>query len=299
MEIAAGLRPRLSGVLRRRIFKLAGRGGREVARIDVAVDGFPLLSDGPIVIDAQIAADADEPRLKVGATIEGVERLVQLEEDVLREVLCLIVTTDELVRDVEHLPPVHADNRFPRRLIAIEAALDDLVGHLGRRGCVRRHRDQTVARDYDGDGITDVAVFRRGATATDQAYWYIRQSATNTARIVPFGTTGNGTSSLDAPIPGDYDGDGKFDIAVYRFGVTPTNTYIVLQSSNGAVTYRTFGNFNTDYVLPGDYDGDGKFDTAVFRPSTANWFVQRSTAGILITSFGASGDRPIPNAYVP
>jgi len=37
----------------------------------------------------------------------------------------------------------------------------------------------------------------------------------------------------------------------------------------------------------------------VFRPSTADWFVQRSTAGILITNFGANGDRPIPNAFVP
>jgi hypothetical protein len=56
---------------------------------------------------------------------------------------------------------------------------------------------------------------------------------------------------------------------------------------------------NGDIPAPGDYDGDGKFDTAVFRPSTANWFVQRSTAGILIMSFGTNGDRPIPNAFVP
>jgi hypothetical protein len=56
---------------------------------------------------------------------------------------------------------------------------------------------------------------------------------------------------------------------------------------------------NGDVPTPDDYDGDGRVDTAFFRPATANWFVNRSTAGILITTFGTSGDRPIPNAFVP
>lgn len=163
--------------------------------------------------------------------------------------------------------------------------------------------DATVARDYDGDGITDVAIFRRGATATAQAFWYIRQSSTNTARIVPFGSTGNGTSTLDSPIPGDYDGDGKFDIAVYRFGLTPSNTYIVLQSSDGAITYRTFGNFNSDYVLPGDYDGDGKFDQAIARTGAAStsplvwWIWQSSTNSLITRTFGLTSDLPAQGDY--
>lgn len=163
--------------------------------------------------------------------------------------------------------------------------------------------DQTVARDYDGDGITDVAVFRRGATTTAQAFWYIRQSATNTARIVPFGLTGTGTTSFDAPIPGDYDGDGKFDIAVYRFALSPANTYIVLRSSDGVVTYRQFGNFNSDYVLPGDYDGDGIYDYAVARTGATGtsplvWWINQSSTGITTTrTFGLTSDLPVQGDY--
>lgn len=163
--------------------------------------------------------------------------------------------------------------------------------------------DSTVARDYDGDGITDVAVFRRGTTATAQTFWYIRLSSTNTARIIPFGTTGNGTTFFDTPIPGDYDGDGKFDIAVYRFGITPANNYIVLQSSDNAVTYREFGNFNSDYVLPGDYDGDGKFDYAIARTGANTtsplvwWILQSSTNTTRTQTWGISSDLPVQGDY--
>lgn len=163
--------------------------------------------------------------------------------------------------------------------------------------------DQTVQRDYDGDGITDVAVFRRGATATAQTTWYIRNSATGTARVEAFGLSGDGMNSFDTPVPGDYDGDGKFDLAVYRFGLSPANNYIVKQSSNGVITYRQFGNFITDYILPGDYDGDGKYDYAVARTGgTATspmvwWILQSSTGTTRTQTWGRTSDFPAQGDY--
>jgi len=53
-----------------------------------------------------------------------------------------------------------------------------------------------------------------------------------------------------------------------------------------------------DLPAPGDYDGDGKFDAAVFRPSTNTWFVNRTTAGVLIQGFGIAGDLPVPGSFV-
>ena len=58
------------------------------------------------MIDAQVAADADQPRLEVGAPIEGVQRLEDLQEDVLGQILGLVVLAGELVGDVEDLAPV-------------------------------------------------------------------------------------------------------------------------------------------------------------------------------------------------
>jgi hypothetical protein len=103
------------------------------------------------VVDAQVAADADQPGLEVGAAVEGVERLEQLEEDVLRQVLGLVVLADELVGDVEHAPAMLLDDRFPRLLVAGQAALDQLIdggdgqagiglGHVVAAGVAARRR---------------------------------------------------------------------------------------------------------------------------------------------------------------
>ncbi len=163
--------------------------------------------------------------------------------------------------------------------------------------------DQAVARDYDGDGITDPAIFRRGATAAAQTQWFILRSSDGGVTNVAFGLTGNGSTSFDSPIPGDYDGDGKFDIAVYRFGLSPANNYIVLRSSDNVVTFQQWGNFQTDWIAPGDFDGDGKFDLVAVRTgATASapmtWWIRQSSDGQVRTQqFGISSDFPTQGDY--
>ncbi len=163
--------------------------------------------------------------------------------------------------------------------------------------------DTNVARDFDGDGKTDAAIFRRGATATAQTQWYILRSSDNGVTNVGFGLTGNGTTSFDSAVPGDYDGDGKFDIAVYRFGLSPANNFIVLRSSDSVVTFQQWGNFNTDYIAPGDFDGDGKFDyvaarTGATATSPMVWWIRQSSNGQTRTiPFGITSDFPTQGDY--
>jgi hypothetical protein len=164
--------------------------------------------------------------------------------------------------------------------------------------------DIAVNRDYDGDGKTDIAVFRSGAAAGDPAYWYILQSLTATARIVHWGTTGVAGTSGDVPVPADYDGDGKADLAVYRWGgLSPNNSYLIQQSSNGAYRIQRWGDFSTDYVAPGDFDGDGKTDFVAVRTGALStspmvwWILQSSNGALRVQTFGRTSDRVVQGDY--
>ncbi len=143
--------------------------------------------------------------------------------------------------------------------------------------------DHPVVSDYDGDGKADVGIFRPGPRE-----WWIQRSTAGLLAM-QFG------NAADKAVQGDYTGDGKSDVAIWR---PSTGEWFIVRSEDFSFYRFPFGS-NGDVPSPGDYDGDGKFDATVFRPSSATWFIGRTTAGTQIVQFGATGDRPLPNAFVP
>ncbi|MGI8640275.1 MAG: PQQ-dependent sugar dehydrogenase [Pyrinomonadaceae bacterium] len=151
-------------------------------------------------------------------------------------------------------------------------------------------RDFPVVGDYDGDGKADFAVSRSGQKLSSPIFFYILQSSNGAFRAQQWGTTG-----VDRPVRGDFDGDGKADIAVYS---EAGGNWYILQSSNNSFRGEQFGNGNfQDLPVPRDYDGDGKTDLAVFRKASGIWYLQRSQAGFTGFQFGFGTDIPAPGDY--
>lgn len=152
----------------------------------------------------------------------------------------------------------------------------DNVQVLGGRVCNSCNVTINKTRaDFDGDGKTDVSVFRGGTT------WYINRSSAG-FKADSFGLAG------DVAVPGDYDGDGKTDEAVRRGGTT---WYI--RGSTAGDSALDFGS-QGDIPVAADYDGDGKTDLAVYRPSSGTWFIRRSLTGAVTgTKWGTDGDIPV------
>jgi hypothetical protein len=164
--------------------------------------------------------------------------------------------------------------------------------------------DIPLTGDYDGDGKADPA-FYRPSSAT--FYWATSSSNYTSVPIYPFGVpTPSGSPLVDIPLAGDYDGDGKTDIAFYR--PSSATFYWATSSSNyTSVPIYPFGvptpsgSPLVDIPLTGDYDGDGKADPAFYRPSSATFYWATSSSnytGVPIVPFGvANADIPLTGDY--
>ncbi len=65
----------------------------------------------------------------------------------------------------------------------------------------------------------------------------------------------------DVPLPGDFDGDGKADHAVFR---PSTNYCFILRSSDGGVTARQFG-IAVEQPFVSDLNADGRSEIGYTR----------------------------------
>jgi beta-glucosidase-like glycosyl hydrolase len=160
------------------------------------------------------------------------------------------------------LARANADSTFRGKVNA--AALKVLFAKQ-RMGLIPR---ADVIGDYNGDGRSDVAVYRP-STGT----WYVRGLWTKR-----YGLPG------DVPVPGDYGGVRRTSPAVFR----PTNGNWYLYGI-GQIQWGQRG----DIPTPADYNGDGRTDIAVYRPSTGTWWVR----GLFTITYGVAGDIPTPADY--
>jgi hypothetical protein len=159
--------------------------------------------------------------------------------------------------------------------------IDDLIVNDGYV-CACAANPARAPFDFDGDGKTDLSVFRPSDSANEPDF-IVQNSSNSSLASAAWG------SVSDVAANADFDGDGKTDYAVFR---PSTNTWFALKSSNNSVITVNFG-LAGDRLAPADFDGDGKADIAVFRPSNGTWYVLQSTNSQVRTQqFGTAEDLP-------
>jgi CSLREA domain-containing protein len=161
--------------------------------------------------------------------------------------------------------------------------------------------DIPIAVDLDGDQIADLTVYRPST-----AEWFTRYSTqgynTGSATVSQWGLVGDAPISrlLPPSARGDFEGDGKADLAVFR---PSAGRWLIRASQTGysEVSYLDFQwGLIVDVPAPADFDGDRIAELVVFRPSTGQWFVRYSSLGYSATTYGLfqwglPGDVPLPS----
>ncbi len=144
--------------------------------------------------------------------------------------------------------------------------------------------DTPVPADYDGDGKTDLAIYR----ATDGFWWVLYSGHESGFSPNYFASVQWGLPWLgDKPVPTDYDGDGKAEVAVWR---PADGTWYVKNIDSGAITSQQWG-LHGDVPLAGhDRNGDGTKDFTVFRANTGMWFYNLRNGSTDAVQFGLPGD---------
>ena len=161
--------------------------------------------------------------------------------------------------------------------------------------------DTPVTGDWDGDGATEIGVFRPSI-----GWWFLDYNGDGTWSGCSADRCYNLGISEDRPVTGDWNGDGKTEIGVFRPSI---GWWFVDVNGNGTWNGCSIDgcyNFGIAEDLPvtGDWNGDGFAEIGVFRSSTGWWFLDyngNDTWNDCTTDrcyqFGISVDTPVTGSF--
>ena len=182
--------------------------------------------------------------------------------------------------------------------------------------------DVPVSGDWNGNGVTDLATWRRSAGAgklslrgpdgaetkvawgrtidepvagdwdgdgtSNVGVWqrltrtFVLRTAAGGAREVAFG------SRRSAPVTGDWDGDGRDEVGVFN----PRLGRFSLRMRSGEPVRVVLGDIGS-LPVTGDWNGDGSTEVGVYDPMTGEWRLRHGNGSVTTTSLGGAGRLPV------
>ena len=154
----------------------------------------------------------------------------------------------------------------------------------------------SVASDYNGDSYSDPALYSRDTT-TNQGLWLVQATTPAGGGTPPAIWFSSGTAFGPAnviPFQGDFDGDGKADLAYYE----PSNATWYMDDSTGGLSSFVLGTSNSSVPVVGYFDANAPEEAAVYTVVNGQgvWTIASGITPRTVT-FGLAGDIPEPGDY--
>jgi hypothetical protein len=157
--------------------------------------------------------------------------------------------------------------------------------------------DTPVVGDWSGDLKTKIGIFR-----PSNGTWYLDTDGDGhfdncvVDKCIPWGGSG------DKPVVGDWNGDGKTKIGIFR---DSNGTWYLDTDGDGHFDNCVLDKClawggSEDKPVLGDWNGDGKTKIGIFRPSNGTWYLDPNGDGVfdycvldLCIPWGGWGDVPV------
>jgi hypothetical protein len=155
-----------------------------------------------------------------------------------------------------------------------------------------------VPGDYSGSGDYDCTVYDRAA-----GRWSIWGFGRGEGFWIASGFEVDWGGPTMEPVPGDYDGDGAWDLACYE---RATGNWYIRSGLGEDAPIRLGLQWGGPGMVPvpGDYDGDGFFDLAMYQQATGNWYILKlgrdgsaDEALCFGLNWGGAWGDPVPGDY--